>query len=108
MSRYANASAGAVEREGACRGVRGMVKDTRSAHLRASLRAEEAGGPLALRCQDGHASSARAGPQAKPGRAPEKKSIHFWRRSPPGPFFGTRAPAFTYPFLEQEPPLPSY
>ena len=43
MSRYANAIAGAVEREGACRGVRGMVKDTRSAHLRASLRAEEAG-----------------------------------------------------------------
>ena len=44
MSRYANAIAGAVEREGACRGVRGMVKDTRSAHLRAYLRAEEAGG----------------------------------------------------------------
>ncbi len=34
MSNYANESAGAVEREGACRGVRGMVKDTRSATLK--------------------------------------------------------------------------
>ena len=93
MSRYANASAGAVERDGAGRGVRGMAKSTRSAHLRASLRAEEAG--------DRWLCAARTAMPALPGPGPRRNRAGPQRKR--ASIFGEGAPRV--PFLEQEPPL---
>ena len=93
MSRYANANAGAVERDGAGRGVRGMAKSTRSAHLRASLRAEEAGGRWLC--------AARTAMPALPGPGPRRNRAGPQRKR--ASIFGEGAPRV--PFLEQEPPL---